>query len=234
MGVVWWCAGLLGVWLSRKRDGKPKRNLFPAMVIILTGWGMGAHPQSLELSTHVHSMFGYTLMAAGLARIVEISFVLKDQNSLSDSAPEETNSFQYLTPFVSPSLIFRKSSWLTSSKLLYTSGFLFMGATEEQMNLLTTAGISHVSYILALYSIAFLLFLFVTMLLHLYATYAWTLETNKSKTHSAVAGNGRITRDNQRLSDAEEFELEGLMSEDDDGDETVTASGRRKQNGRAT
>ena len=101
MGIVWWCAGLLGVWLSRRRDGRPKRNLFPALVIMLTGWGMSAHPQSLELSTHVHTVFGYTLMAAGAVRVVEISFVLKDQNSLSELDNEETNSFQYLTPFVS-------------------------------------------------------------------------------------------------------------------------------------
>lgn len=112
MGIVWWCAGLLGVWLSRKRDGRPKRNLFPALVIILTGWGMGGHPQKLELSTHVHSMFGYTLMAAGAARIVEISFLLKDQNSLSETDNEETNSFQFLTPFVSflPDLSYRNSA----------------------------------------------------------------------------------------------------------------------------
>lgn len=100
MGIVWWCAGLLGVWLSRKRDGRPRRNVFPAVVIMLTGWGMSAHPQSLELSTHVHAVFGYTLMAAGAVRIVEISFVLKDQNSLSETDNEEINSFQYLTPFV--------------------------------------------------------------------------------------------------------------------------------------
>ena len=86
--------------MSRKRDGRPKRNLFPALVIMLTGWGMGAHPQSLEISTHVHSVFGYTLMAAGAARVVEISFVLKDRNSLSETDNEENNSFQYLTPFV--------------------------------------------------------------------------------------------------------------------------------------
>ena len=101
MGIVWWCAGVLGIWLSRKRDGRPKRNLFPALVIMLTGWGMSAHPQSLELSTHVHTMFGYSLMAAGAMRVIEISFVLKDRNSLSDSDPEDINSFQYLTPFVS-------------------------------------------------------------------------------------------------------------------------------------
>jgi hypothetical protein len=61
---------------------------------------MSAHPQGLELSTKVHLVFGYTLMAAGAARIIEIAFVLQDQNSLSTVDIEETNSWQYLTPFV--------------------------------------------------------------------------------------------------------------------------------------
>lgn len=34
-----------------------------------------------------------------------------------------------------------------------------MGATEEQMQLLSNAGVTHVSYILILYSVAFILFL---------------------------------------------------------------------------
>ena len=62
---------------------------------------MGGHPQSLELSTHVHTVFGYTLMAAGGARLVEIAFILKDKNTLDDKDVEEVNSFQYMTPFVS-------------------------------------------------------------------------------------------------------------------------------------
>lgn len=141
MGIIWWCAGLLGMWLSRDRRGRPKRNLIPAIVIAITGWAMSGHPQELHLSTMVHSVFGYTLMAAGITRIIEISFVLKDANSISEDG-EDTNSFQFLPPF-----------------LLYAGGFLFMGATEEQMLLLSNAGVTHVTYILILYSFAFLLFL---------------------------------------------------------------------------
>ena len=100
MGIVWWCAGLLGMWLSRTRDGQPKRNLVPAVVIIITGWSMSSHPQELMLSTMVHSIFGYTLMAAGAARIIEISFLLRDKAQISSKNLEDTNSFQYLTPFV--------------------------------------------------------------------------------------------------------------------------------------
>lgn len=141
MGIIWWIAGLVGIWLSRDRHGRPKRNLIPGIVIFMTGWAMSAHPQSLPLSTMVHSVFGYSLMGAGLTRIIEISFILRDANAISDNG-EDTHSFQFLTPF-----------------LLYASGFLFMGATEEQMAMLSDAGVTHVSYILILYSIAFFLFL---------------------------------------------------------------------------
>jgi hypothetical protein len=99
MGIIWWCAGLAGVWLSRKRDGSPKRNFIPGFVILITGWAMSAHPQHLPLSTMVHTLFGYTLMAAGFTRIIEIAFILRDANTISEDG--DANSFQYLPPFVS-------------------------------------------------------------------------------------------------------------------------------------
>lgn len=225
MGIVWWCAGLLGMWLSRNRNGRPKRNLIPAIVIGLTGYAMSAHTQTLMISTMVHSIFGYTLMAAGLTRIIEISFVLRDKDNVSMSGADP-NSFQYLTPF-----------------LLYASGFLFMGATEEQMQLLSQAGIMHVSYILILYSIAFILFLcmfsfppplffghlliapVVNILLHIYAVHAWPegAPEEEEEAHKYTNANGgymngrtRNPSEAQRISDAEAFELEGLMSDDED------------------
>ena len=111
MGVIWWCAGLTGVWLSRKRDGAPKRNFIPGFVIFITGWAMSGHPQHLPLSTMVHVVFGYTLMAAGLARIIEVAFVLKDANTISPDG--DANSWQYIPPFVSSSLPQFTISFLT-------------------------------------------------------------------------------------------------------------------------
>ena len=231
MGIIWWSAGLVGMWLSRDRRGRPKRNLIPGIVIMLTGWAMSGHPQALMLSTMVHSVFGYTLMAAGLTRIIEISFVLRDSVAISDDG-EDTNSFQYLPPF-----------------LLYASGFIFMGATEEQMQLLSDAGVSHVSYILILYSIAFVLFLcmsscylniacslanislVVNMLVRLYTFYAdggkdlkQDPEAPRLNGHlnGSALSNGHAhqifsdRQQRQQLRDAEEFELEGLMSDDED------------------
>ncbi|KAJ5641514.1 Protein YTP1 [Penicillium lividum] len=216
MGVVWWCAGLLGMWLSRSRDGRPKRNLIPAIVIMMTGYAMSAHAQHLMISTMIHSVFGYTLMAAGLTRIIEISFVLRDQAAVSMSGVDP-NSFQHLTPF-----------------LLYASGFLFMGATEEQMQLLNDAGITHVSYVLILYSVAFIMYLFVNVLLHIYAVHAWPngneeeapKYTNANGTHMNGNGRARSNSEAQRIQDAEGFELQGLISEDED--EEGTSMGPKK------
>ncbi|GFF21976.1 protein YTP1 [Aspergillus udagawae] len=212
MGIVWWCAGLLGIWMSRKRNGRPKRNLIPAIVILLTGYAMSAHPQTLMISTMIHSIFGYTLMAAGFTRIIEIAFVLKDKNTVSLDG-SDPNSFQYLPPF-----------------LLYASGFLFMGATEEQMQLLHNAGITHVSYVLILYSIAFILFLFVNILLHIYAVHAWP-NSAKPSAHSRsssttdpvqdsafINGHARSASESQQVHDAEAFELQGLISDEEDED----------------
>ncbi|KAJ5736531.1 Protein YTP1 [Penicillium malachiteum] len=221
MGIVWWCAGLLGMWLSRSRNGRPKRNIVPAIVILMTGYAMSAHAQSLMISTMIHTVFGYTLMAAGATRIIEISFVLRDKSTISMSGTDP-NSFQYLPPF-----------------LLYASGFLFMGATEEQMQILNDAGITHVSYVLILYSIAFILFLFVNVLLHIYAVHAWPegaeeeQEVPKSNTNGVyLNGNGNVnTRarsrsEEQRIHDAEAFELQGLISEDEE--EAGNAMGPKK------
>ena len=96
------------------------------------------------LSTMVHTVFGYTLMAAGLSRIIEICFLLRDA-----PAEGEPSSWQHLPPY-----------------LLFASGFLFMAATEEQLAMIASAEIDHVSYTLVLYSLAFLLYLCMTPYFH--------------------------------------------------------------------
>ena len=97
MGIIWFCAGVLGVFLSSHK-GKPQRNIIPGLVIILTGWAMAGHAQALEFSTNMHGLFGHTLMAAGVTRIVEIVMVLRDAWNAGE---DEIRSFQYIPPFVS-------------------------------------------------------------------------------------------------------------------------------------
>ncbi|KAL6702700.1 hypothetical protein ACN47E_001024 [Coniothyrium glycines] len=213
MGIIWWAAGLVGVWLSCSRGGRPKRNLIPGSVIFVTGWAMSAHPQHLPISTMIHTVFGYILMAAGAARIIEISFILNDRQSADDTSP---NSFQYMTPF-----------------LLMAGGFMFMGATEEQMQLLSDANVTHVSYVLILVSVAFLLFLFVNMLIHLYAVHAWSedgkadAEDLRANGHADAQLNG-YARVDHRVRDAQEFELDGIISDDDDDDDELLRNKERR------
>ncbi|KAK7206308.1 hypothetical protein BZA70DRAFT_276265 [Myxozyma melibiosi] len=186
MGIVWWCAGLLGLFLSR-RNGQPTRNHIPAIVIFLTGWAMSVHAQHLELSTKIHAMFGYALMGAGAARIIEISFVLKD-------APADGNirSFQYLTPF-----------------LLVCSGFLFMFANEEQLTLIAENGIDHASYTLVIYSVAFLVFLYFLSLIWLWQKLSGneTFESIKYEVAPDDSSASDIELERQQVREAEEFEL---------------------------
>ena len=97
MGIIWWCAGLAGVWLSRDRHGNPQRNFVPGMVLVITGWAFGAHPQEFVISAKVHQMFGYALMIAGLARVIEVAFVLRDKPTGVDG---KVWSWQYVPIYV--------------------------------------------------------------------------------------------------------------------------------------
>lgn len=49
MGVLWWAGGMLGIFLSRKG----RRSFVPAVIIVMTGWGMSAHEQDLMISSKV-------------------------------------------------------------------------------------------------------------------------------------------------------------------------------------
>ncbi|KAG2364649.1 hypothetical protein BDR07DRAFT_1607986 [Suillus spraguei] len=173
LGILWWTGGALGIFLSRNNQ----RNVVPGVIIILTGWAMSDHDQALMLSTKVHSMFGYSLMLAGFARVLEVCFIpllssplsetpLSDDNdsehTLAPSAPKyagvvtktnATRAFRHLPPF-----------------LLVASRLLFMSATDEELEAVDKEGMDHVTYVLSMYSIAFLFYLLTLFLLHLYST----------------------------------------------------------------
>lgn len=155
MGVLWWTGGALGVWLSRHG----RRSIVPATIIFLTGWGMSVHSQALAISTHIHAMFGYALMAGGVCRIVEICFVLHDQPSGTSGETERgawfpTHLFQYLPPF-----------------LLVAGAFLFMSATDEEMRWADSHGIDFATWAMIDLSAAFLLFFWMNVLIDTYVGY---------------------------------------------------------------
>ncbi|KAI0794264.1 hypothetical protein C8Q74DRAFT_1194204 [Fomes fomentarius] len=183
LGVVWWAGGILGIFLSRNNQ----RSVVPAMIIILTGWAMSDHAQALMLSTKVHAIFGYTLMSAGLTRIIEVCFVAPkytqesiesdahsehtldaSRDELSSSANTPMRAFRHLPPF-----------------LLVASGVLFMSATDEELHFAHDQGMDHVTYILIMFSIAFLLYTLIVSLINLYAI-------SGRNAPSAASGDGAI------------------------------------------
>lgn len=174
----------------------------------------------------VHTVFGFTLMAAGAARMIEIAFVLRDRNAVTNDLEDpDPNSFQYLTPF-----------------LLIAGGFMFMGATEEQMQMLSDANVTHVAYVLILFSIAFLMFLcknnhpimckqlltfetVANLLIHLYAVHSFEVSKNDAEAPHVNGNANGYARVDRMARDAEEFELEGLTDDEDD-DEPLHKEGR--------
>ncbi|KAG9082070.1 hypothetical protein FS749_007132, partial [Ceratobasidium sp. UAMH 11750] len=172
LGVIWWAGGALAIFLARKG----KRTVVPALIIIMTGWAMSSHSQALEISTKVHTIFGVVLMSAGVARIVEITFVLKEAASVADDSTTrpgnnrevEIQAFQHLPPF-----------------LLVAGGVLFMSATDEELKAVVGIEMDHVTYILLMLSLAFVIYLYANLLLHLYAT---TGRNAKGKAVSSTAG----------------------------------------------
>lgn len=87
------------------------------------------------------------------------------------------------------------------------------------MILVAGSPMDHISYILILFSMAFLVFLFANMLIHLYDRLANpNINTkNFASSNGYQNANGRPVEEG-RIRDAEEFELEGLTS-DDEADE---------------
>ena len=58
---------------------------------------MSAHEQHLMISSKIHGLFGYALVAAGVMRLIEICFVLND-----NATPHGVvRIFQHLPPYVS-------------------------------------------------------------------------------------------------------------------------------------
>ncbi|KAJ9116654.1 hypothetical protein QFC20_000587 [Naganishia adeliensis] len=190
-----WAGGALGIFLSRKG----KRSFVPAVIIIMTGWGMSAHEQSLMISTKIHALFGYALMAAGVVRIIEVCFVLQDGPSDSSNI----RILQYLPPY-----------------LLVLGGTMFMGATDEEMHKADNLGVDHVTYALFVFSMSFVIFLHITFLVHLYPNSGRNKAvaeeaTAKEEGYEAVRLSQSQTRPTQDF-EAESFELTDRHSDDGD------------------
>ncbi|KAL0566524.1 hypothetical protein V5O48_015486 [Marasmius crinis-equi] len=183
LGVMWWAGGALGIFLARNNQ----RNVVPAIIIILTGWGMSEHAQALMISTKVHATFGYTLILAGVTRMIEICYYVPryapegpladdvdagSEHTLADAYPGSASTsgkaaagkaFRHLPPY-----------------LLVAAGLLFMSATDEELRFIHEIEMDHVTYILIMFSTSFILYLLIVSLIHLYTTSGRNATVNKS------------------------------------------------------
>ncbi|KAK7686340.1 hypothetical protein QCA50_010564 [Cerrena zonata] len=166
LGVLWWAGGALGIVLSRNNQ----RTVVPSVIIILTGWAMSDHAQALMISTRVHAIFGYTLMLAGVTRIIEVSFIVPkytpevpavqddhSEHTLNDGSnsaggAQAVKTFRHLPPY-----------------LLVAAGLLFMSATDEELQTVHGAGMDHVTYILIMFSLSFIIYSLIVSLINLYS-----------------------------------------------------------------
>ncbi|MCO5570192.1 hypothetical protein L7F22_023910 [Adiantum nelumboides] len=128
-------------------------------------------------------------MAAGAARIIEVSFVLGDgptgQQPDSERPSEEDErqrmdtekqwfpirAFQYLPPW-----------------LLFASGVSFMSATDEELRWADSYGVDHITWGLIDFSISFFLFLWANVLIDLYTSQGGRYGSARKAAASATAG----------------------------------------------
>jgi len=147
---------------------------------------MSEHEQHLMLSTKVHAMFGYTVMLAGLTRIMEVCFfsapcksaeVLADDNNsdhtLAEPSPRYPPTSRYVPPDTSSDsgkIAAAKAFRHLPAFLLVASGLIFMSGTDEELQFVHDNEMDHVTYLLIMFSIAFVLYALVVFVIHLYAT----------------------------------------------------------------
>lgn len=143
LGVLWWAGGILGVVLSRNGQ----RSVVPGIIIAMTGFAMAGHAQANEFSTSVHKLFGAGLGCAGLARVIEICFVLHDQPAPSTAV----RAWQHVAPY-----------------FLALGGLTFMNGTEEEMAWLEGSKMDFTTFANGLFSEAFVVYAVACALVELF------------------------------------------------------------------
>ncbi|KAJ7725246.1 hypothetical protein B0H14DRAFT_3002964 [Mycena olivaceomarginata] len=179
LGVLWWAGGLLGILLARNN------KVFILVVLlwresnlILTGWAMSEHAQHLMISTKVHAMFGYTVMLAGLTRIMEVCFFSAPTKAADIVDDDDTSDHTLAEPSPgTPRGTSREKPLRTAAKspprrrsATCPLSVLFMSGTDEELKFVHDNEMDHVTYILIMFSIAFFLYALIVYVIHLYAT----------------------------------------------------------------
>lgn len=134
----------------------------------------------------VHALFGYCLMAAGLARIIEVCFLLSDQPT--GNGEEATSQRSHPSSAWFPIRAFQHLPiWL-----LFASGCIFMSATDEELRWADSWGVDSITWGLIDFSLSFLLFFWVNVLVDLYVSEGGRYGSRNKNAAQAQSGSASL------------------------------------------
>lgn len=121
----------------------------------------------------VHSLFGYALMGASFARMVELVFVLKEQRNADEAlavgvmqpAAGTSTSGQTMAA-LSPCIFSHLPAYL-----MVAAGILFASATNEEMHWADAQGIDGSTWVMMDFSWAFMVFFYTCVLVDKYTSW---------------------------------------------------------------
>ncbi|KAF9584326.1 hypothetical protein BGW38_006867 [Lunasporangiospora selenospora] len=187
MGLLWVGGGILSIFLESKYNPLAsfiiRKNPIPALLIVLTGYGMGQHSQYYVFATTVHTFFGYCLMLGGVCRLIQLALrppVVPIDHSSSASAVDDEDdatlddesqgkngphhhSDQYPGLATGESPVSSFFGFLSALGVI-SAGLLFQSAHEEQLNLIMyylSDASTYINWIMALafFTVFFILFI---------------------------------------------------------------------------
>ncbi|KAF7588188.1 hypothetical protein BBP40_006095 [Aspergillus hancockii] len=148
-------ASQIGIWLSRKKSRRPKRNLMPAFTWFLLGHLMVAHHQWNAMTKKVHEGFGYTLIMMAAAKALDILV----NSRKSGRRPIDVNNLRFLPALFST-----------------ISSLMIIAATWELCIAVEEFGLSPLAFLAGICTCALLVFFFILVQLEYIASFLYPEE----------------------------------------------------------
>ncbi|KAJ1963757.1 hypothetical protein IWQ62_003121 [Dispira parvispora] len=146
IGVVFLFGGL-GAFLVTSFTSIKSRPPIIALIYLFVGLSMGFHHQEKHLSTQIHGLFGASFALASVSRLIELVCL----SSNPSSALWSMHSFQSVTSF-----------------FCMLAGYILMGSTNGQVDILLAHKVDAGSYAMLHVSFAFFTFAYVLGMICLY------------------------------------------------------------------
>ncbi|KAF7624079.1 hypothetical protein F9C07_2280755 [Aspergillus flavus] len=140
------CGAAASLMISKRKGHHTKRNLIPALIIVVLGILFTSHHQEAMLGKKIHEVFGYTMVVAATFRIVEI-LVIPDWTVKAST--DVHSNLPYVTPMVAVIL-----------------SFVAFGSSRDLCQAIEGTGFMAPAYVAILYTCGLFYFCFLTALMH--------------------------------------------------------------------